>query len=108
MQKLQRTGATVAIRMNYSKLFTHYTMKADELQATDNYLQGIIELVRLAKKNTMKTLQYDGWQRFRLENQGWFGKRSDAVEQRHPQPVTVCAFSPAIERQVSFTKSKSQ
>lgn len=53
--KLQRTGATV-YGMNYSKLLTPFTMKPDEYQPTGDYLQGMIELARLAKANTMQTL----------------------------------------------------
>jgi hypothetical protein len=80
--------------MNYSKLITPFTMKADEYQPTGDYLQAMIELARLAKRNTMKTLaEMTGGRGLRLRNQSWLRARSDAVKQGRPQQLSAIVHS---------------
>lgn len=103
VQKLQRTGTTV-YSMNYSKLITPYTMKADEYQPTGDYLQGIIELVRLAKKNTMKTLtEMTGGKGFGFETKA--GLESDLMLlSKDIHSRYLLSFTPAIEDTSTFHK----
>jgi Ca-activated chloride channel family protein len=101
VQKLQRTGTTV-YAMNYSKLLTPFTMKADEYQPTGDYLQGIIELARLAKRNTMNALtEMTGGKRFGFQTKA--GLENDLMllsKDIHNRYLV--SFTPAIEQRSTF------
>ncbi len=103
VQKLQRTGTTV-YSMNYSKLITAFTIKPDEYQPTGDYLQGMVELVRLAKRNTMNTLtDVTGGKRFGFETKAGLENNlmllSKDIHNRY-----LLSFTPAIEQTSTFHK----
>lgn len=103
VQKLQRTGTTV-YSMNYSKLITPFTMKADEYQPTGDYVQALIELGRLAKSNTMNTLaEMTGGKRFGFETKA--GLENDLMllsKDIHNRYLV--SFTPPIEQTSTFHK----
>lgn len=103
VHKLQRTGTTV-YSMNYSKLITPFTMQPEEYQPTGDYLQGMVELVRLAKRNTMNTLtQITGGKRFSFETKA--GLEHDLMllsKDIHNRYLV--SFTPAIEQTSTFHK----
>lgn len=101
--KLQRTGATV-YGMNYSKLLTPFTMKPDEYQPTGDYLQGMIELTRLAKANTMQTLaDVTGGKRFGFQTKS--GLERDLMSlSKDIHSRYFLSFTPAGEPTSTFHK----
>ena len=103
VQKLQQTGTTVYC-MNYSKLLTPFTMKADEYQPTGDYLQGIVELARLAKGNTMNALvDVTGGKRFGFQTKA--GLEHDLMLlSKDIHSRYLLSFTPAIEQSSTFHK----
>jgi VWFA-related protein len=101
VQKLQRTGTTV-YSMNYSKLITPFTMKPDEYEPTGDYLQGMIELVRLAKHNTMKALtETTGGKRFGFETKAGL-ERDLMLLSKDIHNRYLLSFTPAVEQTSTF------
>lgn len=103
VQKLQRTGTTV-YSMNYSKLITPFTMKADEYQPTGDYLQAMIELARLAKRDTMNALtEMTGGRRFGFETKA--GLERDLMQlSKDIHNRYLLSFTPAVEQTSTFHK----
>jgi hypothetical protein len=66
--KIQRTGATV-YSFTYSAYLTPFTIKPEEYEPSGGgLLQGITEVARLAKQNTVAALtEVSGGRRFRFE-----------------------------------------
>ena len=103
VQKLQRTGTTV-YAMNYSKMLTPFTTKADEFEPTGDYLQGMIELARLAKRNTMSTLtEMTGGKRFGFETKAGL-ERDLMLLSKDIHNRYLLSFTPAVEQTSSFHK----
>ena len=103
VQKLQQTGTTV-YSMNYSKLITPFTMKPEEYEPTGDYLQGMIELVRLAKRNTMNTLTgITGGKRFGFETKAGL-ERDLMLLSKDIHNRYLVSFTPAIEQTSTFHK----
>ncbi len=103
VQKLQRTGTTVYC-MNYSKLITPFTMKADEYQPTGDYLQGMIELARLAKRNTMNTLaDVTGGKRFGFQTKAGL-ERDLMLLSKDIHSRYLLSFTPAVDQTSTFHK----
>jgi len=103
VQKLQRTGTTV-YSMNYSKLITPFTMKPDEYEPTGDYLQGMIELVRLAKRNTMDALtETTGGKRFGFETKAGL-ERDLMLLSKDIHNRYLLSFTPAVEQTSTFHK----
>ena len=103
VQKLQRTGTTVYC-MNYSKLITPFTMKADEYQPTGDYLQGMVELVRLAKRNTMNTLvEMTGGKRFGFQTKAGL-ERNLMLLSKDIHSRYLLSFTPATDKTSTFHK----
>ncbi|MBV9294744.1 MAG: VWA domain-containing protein [Acidobacteriaceae bacterium] len=103
VQKLQRTGTTVYC-MNYSKLITPFTMKADEYQPTGDYLQGMVELVRLAKRNTMNTLvDMTGGKRFGFQTKAGL-ERDLMLLSKDIHNRYLLSFTPASDETSTFHK----
>lgn len=103
VQKLQRTGTTV-YSMNYSKLITPFTMKPEEYEPTGNYIQGMMELVRLAKRNTMNTLaEISGGKRFGFETKAGL-ERDLMLLSKDLHSRYLLSFTPAVERSSTFHK----
>jgi VWFA-related protein len=103
VQKLQRTGTTVYC-MNYSKLITPFTMKADEYQPTGDYLQGMVELVRLAKRNTMNTLvDMTGGKRFGFQTKAGL-ERDLMLLSKDIHSRYLLSFTPATDQTSTFHK----
>jgi VWFA-related protein len=103
VQKLQRTGTTV-YSMNYSKLLTPFTMKPDEYEPTGDYLQAMIELARLAKRNTMNALtEMTGGKRFGFETQAGLERDLMLLSKDIHNRYWV-SFTPAIEQTSTFHK----
>lgn len=103
VEKLQRTGTTIYC-INYSKLITPFTMKPEEYQPTGDYLQGMAELLRLAKHNTMNTLvDVTGGKRFAFETKAGLERDlmllSGDIHSRY-----LLSFTPAIEQPPTFHK----
>jgi VWFA-related protein len=107
VQKLQRTGTTVYC-MNYSKLITPFTMKADEYQPTGDYLQGMVELVRLAKRNTMNTLaDMTGGKRFGFQTKAGL-ERDLMLLSKDIHNRYLLSFMPATDQSSTFHKIEIQ
>ena len=103
VQKLQRTGTTVYC-MNYSKLITPFTMKADEYQPTGDYLQGMVELVRLAKRNTMNALVDEtGGKRFGFQTKAGL-ERDLMLLSKDIHGRYLLSFTPATDQTSTFHK----
>jgi VWFA-related protein len=101
VQKLQRTGTTVYC-MNYSKLITPFTMKPDEYQPTGDYLQGMAELVRLAKRNTMNTLvDMTGGKRFGFQTKAGL-ERDLMLLSKDIHSRYLLSFTPATDQTSTF------
>lgn len=101
LQKLQRTGTTV-YAMNYSKLITPFTMRPDEYQPTGDYLQGIIELTRLAKRNTMNTLtEVTGGRRLPFQTKAGL-ERDLMLLSKDIHSRYLLSFTPAVEASSTF------
>jgi VWFA-related protein len=107
VQKLQWTGTTV-YGMNYSKLLTPFTTKPDEYQPTGDYLQGMVELVRLAKRNTMNTLtEMTGGSHFGFETKAGL-ERDLMLLSKDIHNRYLLSFTPAIEQVSTFHKIEIQ
>lgn len=90
--------------MNYSKLITPFTMKPDEYEPTGDYLQGMIELVRLAKRNTMNALtETTGGKRFGFETKAGL-ERDLMLLSKDVHNRYLLSFSPAVEQSSTFHK----
>ncbi|HEX3684447.1 MAG TPA: VWA domain-containing protein [Bryobacteraceae bacterium] len=103
VQKLQRTGTTV-YSMNYSKLITPFTMQPDEYEPTGDYLQAMIELARLAKRNTMSALtETTGGKRFGFETKAGL-ERDLMLLSKDIHNRYLLSFTPAVEQTSTFHK----
>jgi hypothetical protein len=90
--------------MNYSKLITPFTMKADEYQPTGDYLQGMVELVRLAKRNTMNTLvDMTGGKRFGFQTKAGL-ERDLMLLSKDIHNRYLLSFTPASDQTSTFHK----
>jgi VWFA-related protein len=105
VQKLQLTG-TIVYCMNYSKLITPFTMKADDYQPAGDYLQGMVELMRLAKRNTMNTLvDITGGKRFGFQTKAGL-ERDLMLLSKDIHNRYLLSFTPATDQAPTFHKIK--
>ena len=103
MQKVQRSGATIYC-MNYSKLLTPFTMKSEEYRPSGSYLQGVVELTRLAKGNTMNTLAaLSGGKRFGFQTEAGL-ERDLMLLSKDLHSRYLVSFTPAVEPASTFHK----